>query len=198
LTNEANQLALQAAPLTAALKLISDGRASGAIPVETSSLANYVETWQTLGSISNSVQTVDSLYLSMRADATDSAFVGIPGPSEPLSPMVDGWTWAISASDPARQAMAADVLNWLIAGPNMGDWSLSASRLPARRTAFEQWPAGDDYTTFLQQQLELASPYPMNAKGTLLNTLGTALFDVLSLASTPEAAAQTAVNALVQ
>ncbi len=40
------------------------------------------------------------------------------------------------------------------------------------------------------------SSYPLNVRGGLLDALGSALFDVLSLASTPEAAAQTAVNAL--
>ena len=110
---------------------------------------------------------------------------------------MDGWAWAISAGDPTRQAVAADLLRWLAAGPNMGDWSLAASRLPARSSAFEQWPAGDDYIDFLQAQLaQAAAPYPPLARGAMLDALGSALFDVLSLASTPEAAAQQAVNAL--
>ena len=196
LTDESNQPALQLEPLTAALERIAAGRASGAIPVEASGLTTFSESWQAFGSVANSVQTVDGQYAAQRNEGFDSVFVGIPGPSEPLAPLVDGFAWAISAADPARQAMAADVLNWLIAGPNMGDWSLAAGRLPARRSAFEQWPAGDPYTFFLQEELLIAQPYPMIARGSLLDTLGTALFDVLSLASSPEAAAQKAVDAL--
>lgn len=196
LSNESNQPTLQLDPLTAALQRFSDGRASGAIPVEASGLTTFADAWQTFGGVANSVQTVDSEYLVQRNEAISSEYAGLPGVDEPLAPLVDGWAWAISTSDPARQAVAADIMKWLIAGPNMGDWSLAASRLPARRESFEQWPAEDEYILFLQQQLELADPYPMIVKGQLLNVLGEALFDVLSLASSPEAAAQTAVNAL--
>lgn len=196
LTNESNQPALQLEPLTAALHRFSDGRASSAIPVETSSLTTFAESWQTFGGVANSVQTVHSQYLAQRNNTISNDFVGIPGPEKALLPLVDGWAWAVSTKDPARQTVAADIMSWLIAGPNMGDWSVAATRLPARRAAFEQWPADDDYILFLQQQLESAEPYPMIARGALLNALGEALFDVLSLASSPEAAAQTAVDAL--
>lgn len=197
LTNESNQPALQPEPLTAALQRFSDGRASGAIPLETSSETTFAESWQAFGGVANSVETVPSQYFVQRQDAIDNDFAAIPGPEAPLSPLVDGWAWAISTADPARQAIAADILIWLAAGPNMGDWSLAASRLPARQTAFEQWPSDDDYVGFLQQQLtQAATPYPAIARGAMLDALGTALFDVLSLASSPEAAAQQAVNAM--
>jgi ABC-type glycerol-3-phosphate transport system substrate-binding protein len=196
LTNESNQPALQLEPLTAALEHFSRGRISGAIPVESSGLTTLSESWQSFGAVANSVQTVDNLYPALRDEGPNSAFIGIPGPQEPLAPLVGGWAWAISAPDPVRQETAADVMNWLIAGPNMGDWSLAAARLPARRSAFEQWPAGDDYISFLRQELERSEPFPAIANGALLEALGTALFDVLSLASSPEIAAQQAVESL--
>jgi ABC-type glycerol-3-phosphate transport system substrate-binding protein len=196
LTNESNQAALQLEPLAAALQHFSDGRSSGAIPLETSSWTTFAESWQAFGGVANSVETVASQYLVLREEAIANVFTAVPGLEAPLAPMVDGWAWAVTTGDPARQAIAADILQWLAAGPNMGDWSLAASRLPARESAFEQWPAGDDYVDFLRQQLAQATPYPMIARGATLDALSTALFDVLSLASSPEAAAQQAVDAL--
>ncbi|UCG23853.1 MAG: extracellular solute-binding protein [Chloroflexota bacterium] len=198
LTDESNQPALQVEPLTAALQRYSEGRATEVILLETSSLTSLSESWQTFGTLANTVQTVDSQYLARRDEGIDSAFAGIPGPEQPLAPLVSGWAWAISSPDPARQEIAADVLNWLIAGPNIGDWSLAAARLPARRSSFEQWPADDDYTEFLIQELDRAEPFPEIATGAVLDALGTALFDVLSLASSPEAAAMQAVDSLRQ
>ncbi len=196
LTNESNQPALQLEPLTAALQRLSAGRASGAIPVETSSLTTFADSWQTFGETANSVETVSSQYLVQRQEAIAHEFAAVPGPSAPLLPLIDGWAWAISTTDAARQAVAVDLLRWLIEGPNMGDWTLAASRLPARATAFEQWPEGDEYIEFVRRQLEQATPYPLIARGAMLDALRTAVFDVLSLANSPEAAAQQAVNAL--
>ena len=198
LTDESNQPALQVEPLTAALQRYSDGRSSGVILLASSSLTSLSESWQTFGTLANTVQTVESQYLARRDEGIDSSFAGIPGPEEPLAPLVSGWAWAISSPDPARQEMAADVMNWLVAGPNLGDWSLAASRLPARRSSFDQWPDNDDYTAFLIQELDRAEPFPEIARGAILDALGTALFDVLSLASSPEAAAMQAVNSLTQ
>ncbi len=196
LTNESNEPALQLEPLTAALGYFSQARASGTIPLESTSLSTLAEAWQVFGNLANSVQTMGSQYLTQRDDGTSSAFAAIPGPDEPLAALVNGWAWAITTPDSARQETAASVLEWLTAGPNVGDWSLAASRLPARRSSFDQWPENDAYTIFLHQELERSEPFPANASGELLQVLSTALFDVLSLASSPEAAAQVAVNAL--
>ena len=103
-------------------------------------MSSLSESWQAFGTLANSVQTVDSQYLAQRDEGIISAFTGLPGVDEPLVSLVNGWAWAVSSPEPARQEIAADIMNWLIAGPNMGDWSLAASRLPSRRSSFEQWP----------------------------------------------------------
>jgi hypothetical protein len=92
--------------------------------------------------------------------------------------------------------MAAELLNWLIAAPNIGDWSLAASKLPGRRTAFEQWPTNNPYLIFLQQELEFADPYPVAANTALLSLLSTAVIDVLTQAKPPLQAAEDTVAAL--
>ncbi len=79
----------------------------------------------------------------------------------------------------------------------MGDLTLATNKLPARRSAFEQWPEDDAYFQFLQQQLELADPYPYRASGATLDAISIAVFDVLSLTKTPQQAAQDAVTSLL-
>jgi hypothetical protein len=92
--------------------------------------------------------------------------------------------------------LAGDLLNWLIAGPNMGDFTLAGNKLPARRSAFEQWPQDDAYLRFIQQELEIANPYPYHARGATLDAISIAVFDVLSLTKTPQLAAQDAIASL--
>jgi hypothetical protein len=83
-----------------------------------------------------------------------------------------------------------------VAGPNIGDWSAAAARLPGRRAAFEQWPANDDYVVFAQQQLELAQSFPTPVNGAVLDILRAAVVEVLNQTQSPLEAAEIAVAAL--
>ena len=199
LTNEAGQPTLELEPLSEALALIREGRREGLLPFQTTNMSVFSESWQAFrNGTANLVQTDFRQYSSEREEISGTSYSGIPGPQEPIPPLVDTWLWAISTSDPGRQTLVADLLNWLIAAPNLGDWSLSAGTLPARRSAFEQWPADDAYFEFVQEQLELAEPYPFRADRTIIDALSIALFDVLSLAKTPQQAAQATVDSLIQ
>ena len=94
--------------------------------------------------------------------------------------------------------MAAELLSWLAEGSNLGEWSLSSMTLPARRSAFEQWPDEDEYTSFLQEELERGEAFPNAADKIVIDALSVALFDVLTLAKTPQAAAEDAAASLLQ
>ena len=199
LANESGQPILEIDPLANSLTLLLEGREQGLLPIQTTNLTVLDEAWQLFNNgVVNSVQTVETQYVVQRESSLESGYIGIPGPEAPLMPMVKAWTWAISTPDPGRQILAGDLLNWLIAGPNMGDFTLAANKLPARRSAFEQWPQDDAYLQFIQQELELASPYPYVARGATLDAISIAVFDVLSLTKTPQQAAQDAVASLSQ
>ncbi len=90
-----------------------------------------------------------------------------------------------------------ELLTLLVSEPNFGNWSYQSKVLPAQRQAFLQWPANDPYAAFLQQELERAQAYPVSANDTIMNVLGNAVFDVISLAQSPQAAAQEAVTSLL-
>ena len=70
-------------------------------------------------------------YLSRRAELgttamPDLAYSRVPGPNGALTPLTTTWAWAITTSDPARQALAVGAAAWLWATP-MRDSSLSAA-----------------------------------------------------------------------
>ncbi len=197
LTNESGQPMLDLDPLASALTLLLEGRERGVLPIQTTNLTLLEEAWQLFDNeVVNSVQTTYALYIAQRENSLESGYMGLPGPEAPLAPIIKAWSWAISTPDSSRQILTADLLNWLIAAPNMGDYSLAANKLPTRRTAFEQWPEGDPYLVFIQRELEVADPYPSEASGPILNAIGLAVFDVLSLAKTPQQAAQDAISSL--
>ncbi len=83
----------------------------------------------------------------------------------------------------------------LVSAENLGLWSLEANLLPARIDAFEQWPSGDTYVTFMTQELERGVALSAVSQ-TILPVLEDAVFDVFSGAALPTEAAQQAVEKL--
>lgn len=198
LTDSNNRPMLEVEPLLVVLNLLSQGRNSGFIVPQSSNALTLEDAWRLYEEGSAAVvETKAAFYLSRRDTAAIGGQVGpIPGPNGPVLPLVRGWAWAISAQDPARQALAVELLTWLAAAPNLGDWSWQSRNLPARRTAFEQWPADDPYINFLQIQLEQAIPYPSAANSTMMTALNAAVYDVISLGQSPQVAAEEAAEAL--
>ncbi len=78
------------------------------------------------------------------------------------------------------------------------EWAKQTRLLPAQRTAVQLWAQENSYILFVQGELELAQPFPDGANSTMLNILGNAIFDVISLTKSPQVAAQEAIDALQQ
>jgi hypothetical protein len=85
---------------------------------------------------------------------------------------------------------------WMTESQNLGEWSLAASTLPGRRNAFDLWPAADPYVRFLKNELNRSQPFPAAANAKVMNALSSALFDVLTLAKSPQLAAEEAAIAV--
>jgi ABC-type glycerol-3-phosphate transport system substrate-binding protein len=198
LTGESNQPALQVEPLTAALALFQRGRTQGRILVQSSNHTSIDSTWSAFESqVANIIQTSAAQYLlRVPPDGNTVLAAPFPGYDSAVSPLVRGWAWAISTSDPTEKAVAGELLNWLIASPNLGEWSWHKRVVPAKRSAFESWAGNDAYTTFLQFESEKARAFPAGANNTIMSALSTALFEVLTLSQSPQAAAQAAADSL--
>ncbi|MCP4424566.1 MAG: extracellular solute-binding protein [Chloroflexi bacterium] len=201
LTNEAGQPALDAPLLTQALQQLSQGRSVGFILLQSSNADSFAESWEVFqaGAAAYALTAAEQ-FLTKRTPETEPGYAVIPGLDGPLTPLVDGWAWAIAANDPVQRALAGELLSFLIDGPNLSEWSLQSARLPARRQAFAAWPHDDAYTSFIHLELERAQPNPIAPSGQIggqiMEALGNAAFDVISLAKSPQEAAGEAVTAV--
>ncbi|MCA9971553.1 MAG: extracellular solute-binding protein [Anaerolineales bacterium] len=201
LVNEAGQPALQLAPLTETLDRLARARADGLIMAQSTSLTTLAETWQLFlsGSGTMAVTTADLFLPTLATADSVPGYAPLPGVNGRLIPFVQGWAWAVSSADPARQALAAAVIATLTADANLGAWSFESGMLPATRGALRQWPGADGgYGAFLQRELELAAAFPPAASSTLLTVMGNAVFDVVSLTKSPQVAAEEAIETLQQ
>ncbi len=197
LIGESGLPSLDMEPLVQTLTYFSQGRESGLISEQSINLTSYDDSWQIfIEDNASSVQTNFQQYARDRDLILNSEYAAIPGIESPLIAFVNGWAWAISTSDPTRQQLASEFLNWMVAGPNVGDWTLEASKLPGRKSGFDQWPVDDPYLIFIQRELDQAERYPIEASDEIMSALNNAIFDVLSASKSPQQAAEDAIAAL--
>ncbi|HSH05153.1 MAG TPA: extracellular solute-binding protein, partial [Anaerolineae bacterium] len=194
LTNDAGQNNWDPDILTTALNELENARRAGLIIPASSTNVTLDDNWLLFEENSASVvQTNANLFLNKREAGFNSRFAPIPGPNGPLPAHVTGWAWAITTTDPVRQALAIELLTWLSSPANLGQWTTQTNYLPARRSAWEEWPnPNDDYILFLQAELERARPFPPTATTALMGRLETAVAEVISLAKPAAAAAEAA------
>ena len=197
LVNETGQPALQVEPLTNALMQFSQAQSSNFLVGANNSLVTPDETWQLFQSDSSLIAlTTAGQFLSLPSGDFEPAYASIPGLEAPLTPLLDGWAWAISTPDPARRSLALELLATLTTDENLGEWSYASNMLPAQRGAFAFWPAEDSYSQFVQTELERADAFPGGMNSELLTIFQNALLNVISLGMSPQAAAEQAVMAL--
>ena len=153
--NEQGQPELQVEPLTVALEALQRAGENGVLVSQSSSLSTINQSWQLfLGGGANIVRTRSDHFLGENTSGLPIEFTVTPGIDRPLTPVVGGWAWAISTSDPARQEAAFALLADLVEPANQGQWSQDSNILPARRVAFAMWAVNDSYVGFLRQGLE--------------------------------------------
>lgn len=202
LADDAGKPALQAEPLTRALEQIALNKAN---LLQSRQLKTLDEAWQyyQLG-LSDSVWTRSGYVLAQLTPATadippaDLAYGRVPGPRGALTPLVTSWAWAITATDPARQELAAELIQSLTTPENLATWSRRNQMLPARREAMAVLAERNAYFEFAGAELERAALMPISESGRLLDVLGDAVFQVLATETAPATLAEDAAAALRQ
>lgn len=198
LADDANQPLLEVNALTNALRLLDSSRQGELLLPQSNALSSMEEAWLVYQTSKANITVVTSnFFMKARAQGNNDGFASIPGLAGPLRPQVTGWVWAISTADPTRQALAAELLTWLVNVPNQGAWSEQSLRLPSRQAAFSAWEtSGEPYTLFLQQELARAEPYPL-LTSILSDALRTAVVAITSPAiSTPDVIAEQAAQSI--
>lgn len=197
LVNEAGQPALQVEPLVNALSQFSQAQSNGFLLVADNSITSPDEAWQLFQRDSSLMAlTTAGQFLTLRSAEFEPVFAPIPGLEDPLVPLLDGWAWAISTTDPTKRALALELMTALTNSENLGEWSYASNILPAHRSAFDFWPPDDVYSQFMQEELERADAFPSRVNSDMLTIFQSALQAVIAEGLTPQVAAEQAVLTL--
>ncbi len=197
LLSESGQPTLELEPLVQALGYIETAQEQGLFAPQSSSYNTTDQAWQSfLSGGANIAQTTADHFLGETVVGLPIAYTIIPGIDRPLTPLVDGWAWAITTTDPARQEQAAALIQDLTSPGNLGAWSAESDLLPARRDALAVWSDQDPYVGFARQELERAQPLLFPPSSKVLTLLSDAVFQVVSGSKTSQQAAVDAVNAM--
>ena len=100
------------------------------------------------------------LWLRDQDQATTLRYGPVPTADSKPRYIPHGWAYAIVTADPNRQALAAQLIERLVATDALGVWSQAAKRLPAAKSALTLWPE-NDFTLFAAEALEVASRRPL-------------------------------------
>ena len=189
---------LELEPLIVTLEQLEMGRETGFLNPASSNLTAYNQTWQLfLSGESNIVRTSANYYLNQETTELPLGFTVTAGIDRPLTPLVNGWAWAVSTSDPAKRLLAVELIEELVAPENLAAWTFESKMLPARRDAFAFWQQSEDpFVNFISPELERARPMPVSINSKTMTVLGDAVFQVVSGSKTAQEAATEAVNAL--
>lgn len=195
---EEGRVTLQQEPLTVALTQLQVARENGFILPASSTFLSQDEVWQALQSGSAPiVRTTADYFLANRTPDAPLGFTVTGGIDRPLTPYVDAWVLAVTTPDPARQALAAELISQLATVENLGAWSRESAFLPARRDALATWPE-DAYVGFIQRELERAEAPPVAVSSRVGTVIGDAVFEVVSGSQTAATAAEEALETLAQ
>ncbi|MCZ7665938.1 MAG: hypothetical protein M5U34_01190 [Chloroflexi bacterium] len=126
LVNEAGQPMLEPEMLTRALEQLYNGRQKGFTIQQSSNISSLDEgrlLMQT-GGADFALSAADE-FLNGRSNEVPPGFAAVPGLAAPLPPLVRGWAWAVTTTDPAEKALAVELINVLTTPENLGAWSLN-------------------------------------------------------------------------
>jgi len=200
LVDETGQPALNEELVTQVLQFYRDGYEMGVIPPSVIEFETLDDCWPVYLSAEVAMTNVSSRrYLADRNLLMYTRFASIPTRDGNATTLSQGWAWAIVTSDPVRQALAADLIEWLMEPENSTQWNLAAGHLPTRRAAFEVLGTEDSYYPFLSKQLEGARPRLARAVySEVARVLQQGVKKVMTGEATPQEAARVIIESIAK
>ena len=132
----------------------------------------------------------------LEADETVAA-APIPTQDGQVLSIARGWVISMVAEDPARQAAAMLLLDWLIAPDHSAQWTQAEGYLPSTHGALLLWDVSEPEQAVLRSLIEAAVPAPPpDQVATLGQIMQEALETILRGQATPRRAADTAMEKL--
>ncbi len=199
LHDDEGRLLLDEQPLRAALDYYRQGEQMGVVPSSVLDVSVPDDIWPSYLSAKVGMTHVNShRFLIDRNVLHSTQFADIPTRDGIPLAIARGRVLAIVARDPARQAMAMRLIEWLMAPDGNATWNQATAHLPTRYAAFKLLANGDPYWFFLQHQLEIAVPPPaFPGYDQVGRVLQQAIVEVMTGEATPDAAAASAVAAVI-
>jgi len=161
-------------------------------------IADPDQSWEQFLAGESDMAVVRARRYWLEADETIAAAPIPTRDGRPFS-IARGWALAMVADDPARQALAQLLLDWLIASDHSAQWTQTAGYLPGTRGALRMWDVPSTDRAVLHSVMEAAVPPPRpEAINTAGRVMQEALEAVLRRRVSPEAAAAAAIESLGQ
>jgi ABC-type glycerol-3-phosphate transport system substrate-binding protein len=133
----------------------------------------------------------------LQSSPEDTAISYIPTPDGIPFTTATGWAWALASPDPERQALSAELAEFLAISDYAAEWAKAAGYLPPRPSGLTPWENSPSHT-ILNQICASAQIAPSDD---LLAILGVALqkstVDVLKDQTDPVTLAQEAIDSLI-
>jgi ABC-type glycerol-3-phosphate transport system substrate-binding protein len=126
----------------------------------------------------------------------DSAGAPIPMPDGVPFTLATGWSWALASLDPERQAISAQLAEFLTTSAFLAEWTAASGYVPPRPSALSAWE-----NVSIQTLLNQVAPSAQLTPGLdIITALGPVLqkatVDILKEQSDPATAAEAAVDLL--
>lgn len=184
--------------LISVLGFYSDCVGTGVIsPTAVLGIADADQAWERFQGGEDGMAVVRASRYWLEAGETVSAAPIPTRDGQPFS-VARGWAVAMATADPARQALAMLLLDWLIAPDHSASWTQETGYLPSTSGALRLWDISSVDRAMLRRVMEAAVPPPRPVVATTIvgPAMQEALEAVLRGRATPEEAAAAAVKGL--
>ena len=188
-------LSVEEEPLLRMLNFYDAAAKGGVLPPIALELADVDAVWNAFAQGAAPLADVSARrYLNEGTNLKDSSYAETPGWAGPVTPIAGGWALAITATDPARQRAAADLIARLLEPEKAGSLAAAGGWLPTSPAALQTWGA-TPYHDFLGARLASAISLPAGPDSAQAAArIRKALEAVITGESDPAAAVDAAIN----
>ena len=196
IVNGSGKPTLDAAVLAEVLEFYLNAVRANRLSTSSFQFSSRSETWTAL--LENSTRAAPAPLSGFLKDFTPTRHAAIALPTregEGVS-FTQPWSFALTTADPARMALAGDLLEWLLEPAFLGAWSYALGYLPSTAEALSTWPEGPE-AALASELVASGRPYPDQEFMLILSPLvQSAIDEVLRSGISPAQAAQNAVDQL--
>ena len=188
-------LSVEGEPLRRMLDFYDAAQKAGVLPPATLELADAGAVWNAFAQGAAPLADVSARrYLSEGTNLKDTSYAETAGWAGPVTPIAGGWALAITATDPVRQRVAADLIARLLQPENSGKLAAAGGWLPTSSAALQTWGT-NPYYKFLDARLASAISLPAGPDSIQAAArIRKALDSVIKGESDPATAVEAAIN----